>query len=79
MQNFNLRLAVDQMRPAWTGKMAKVSIEEVAAGAAWAAGIAREWADDLGDARQDIYTQEDGEALRPWSAANEVGASSRKV
>lgn len=40
-----------------------VSTEEDAAGAAWAAGVAREWADDLGDARQDIYTQEDGEAL----------------
>jgi hypothetical protein len=27
----------------------------------WAAGIAREWAEDLGDSRQDIYSIEDGE------------------
>ncbi len=29
---------------------------------AWSAGIAREWADDLADARQDIYTLVDGDA-----------------
>jgi len=33
------------------------------AGAAWAAGLAEAWADDLGDARQDIYTLDDGEPL----------------
>jgi hypothetical protein len=27
---------------------------------AWATGISREWASDLGDPRQDIYTLEDG-------------------
>jgi len=35
--------------------------QEDDAGDAWAAGIAREWADELGDARQDIYTLADGE------------------
>jgi hypothetical protein len=30
------------------------------AGDAWMEGIAREWADELGDPREDIYTLEDG-------------------
>jgi hypothetical protein len=30
---------------------------------AWMAGLAHEWADDLNDARQDIYTLEDGEPV----------------
>ncbi len=29
----------------------------------WAAGIAHEWADELRDARQDIYTLNDGEPM----------------
>jgi hypothetical protein len=37
--------------------------EEADAGAAWMAGVAREWAEDLGDARQDIYTLADGEPV----------------
>jgi hypothetical protein len=31
------------------------------AGIAWAQGIAREWAAELADPREDIYTLEDGE------------------
>ena len=38
--------------------------EEDDGGDAWMAGIAREWADDLSDPRQDIYTLEDGEPVR---------------
>jgi hypothetical protein len=38
-------------------------VQEDAAGVAWAAGIAQQWADDLQDSRQDIYTLADGEAL----------------
>lgn len=34
------------------------------AGDAWMAGIAREWADDLSDPRQDLYTLADGEPIR---------------
>ena len=30
---------------------------------AWTAGIAREWADELGDPAQDIYTLSDGEPV----------------
>ena len=32
-------------------------------GIAWAQGITKEWADELGDTRQDIYTLEDGQAV----------------
>ena len=35
-------------------------MEEDEAGAAWMAGVAREWTDELTDVRQDIYTLEDG-------------------
>jgi len=35
------------------------------AGAAWMAGVTYQWADELGDARQDIYTLADGEAVDP--------------
>jgi hypothetical protein len=34
--------------------------EEDEAGAAWMQGIAREWATELSDSREDIYTLEDG-------------------
>jgi hypothetical protein len=37
--------------------------EEDDAGTAWAAGISSEWASDLADPRQDIYTLEDGEPV----------------
>jgi hypothetical protein len=30
---------------------------------AWSHGVAKEWADDLGDSRQDIYTLEDGQPV----------------
>jgi hypothetical protein len=34
--------------------------EEDEAGLAWMQGIAREWAPELSDSREDIYTLEDG-------------------
>lgn len=37
--------------------------DEDDAGAAWARGLAAEWAEDLGDSRQDIYTLEDGQPV----------------
>jgi len=38
-------------------------LHEDDAGQAWMAGVAAEWADELGDARQDIYTLADGEPV----------------
>ena len=37
--------------------------DEDEAGGEWMNGIAREWAEDLADSRQDIYTLEDGEPV----------------
>jgi len=37
--------------------------EEDDAGAAWAHGVAWEWADELSDPRQDIYTLTDGQPV----------------
>ncbi|MEX2171205.1 MAG: hypothetical protein WD851_17930 [Pirellulales bacterium] len=35
------------------------------AGTAWMDGIGQQWADDLSDPQQDIYTLADGEAFDP--------------
>ncbi len=37
--------------------------EEDEAGLSWAGGAAREWAEELADPRQDIYTLEDGQPI----------------
>jgi len=37
--------------------------EEDEAGAAWSHGVAREWAEELGDSREDLYTLADGHSL----------------
>lgn len=39
--------------------------QEDDAGGAWMAGVSRQWADELNDSRQDIYTLADGEAVDP--------------
>jgi hypothetical protein len=38
--------------------------QEDDAGDEWMAGVAHQWADDLSDQRQDIYTRADGEPVR---------------
>ena len=37
--------------------------EEDEAGAAWSRGLTREWADELRDPRQDLYTLADGQPV----------------
>lgn len=37
--------------------------DEDESGSGWAEDIAKEWADELGDRRQDIYTLEDGQPV----------------
>ena len=37
--------------------------EEDTAGSAWTRGIAREWADELADSREDIHTIDDGQPV----------------
>ena len=41
-----------------------ISVEDVDEAISWTAGIAREWADELSDPGQDIYTLADGESAR---------------
>jgi hypothetical protein len=42
-----------------------IAAQEDEAGAAWMAGIGQQWANELGDPREDIYTVADGEAVDP--------------
>jgi hypothetical protein len=42
-----------------------VNVQEDDAGAAWTAGVSHQWADDLNDVREDIYTLADGDAVDP--------------
>jgi hypothetical protein len=37
--------------------------DEDDAGAAWAQGVQREWAEELADQREDLYTLDDGEPV----------------
>ena len=37
--------------------------DEDDAGACWERGVATEWAEDLADSRQDLYTSDDGEPV----------------
>ena len=37
--------------------------EEDAVGSAWTRGVANEWADELADSREDIYTLKDGQPV----------------
>jgi hypothetical protein len=37
--------------------------DEDDAGIAWAQGVTREWLDELQDAKQDVYTLNDGQAV----------------
>jgi ectoine hydroxylase-related dioxygenase (phytanoyl-CoA dioxygenase family) len=39
--------------------------EEDDAGAAWVTGISHQWADELADPRQDIYSLADGDPVDP--------------
>ena len=51
-----------------------VSEDDVDEADAWAVGVAREWADELGDPEQDIYTLADGEPLAPsWRSFTRHG------
>ncbi len=58
-----LRASVPAEFPVGRVRMIVMLPDEDEAGAAWADGIAREWADELGDTRQDIYTLADGQPI----------------
>ena len=62
-EHHRLRAQVPEDLPAGPVRLIVLLPEEDEAGIAWAQGVAKEWADDLGDTRQDIYTLQDGQPI----------------
>jgi hypothetical protein len=62
-EHHRLRAQVPQDLPAGPVRLIVLLPEEDEAGVAWALGLTREWADELRDPRQDIYTLEDGQPV----------------
>jgi hypothetical protein len=60
-EQHNLRANVPTGLPAGPVRLIVLLPDEDDIGAAWANGIAREWTDELRDARQDLYTLDDGQ------------------
>ena len=58
-----LRASVPEELPAGPVRLIVFLSEEDEAGAVWAHGAAREWADELRDSRQDLYTLADGQRI----------------
>ena len=58
-----LQACVPEGLPAGPVRLIVFLPDEDETGRGWAQGIAREWADDLHDSRQDIYTLEDGQPV----------------
>jgi hypothetical protein len=60
-EQHRLRAQVPAALPAGPVRLIVLLSEEDERGIAWMQGVAKEWAEELGDARQDIYTLEDGQ------------------
>jgi hypothetical protein len=58
-----LQAQVPEELPAGPVRLIVLLPEEDDGGTAWAHGISKEWADELQDPRQDIYTLEDGQPV----------------
>lgn len=58
-----LRVQVPNDLPAGPVRLIVFLPDEDEAGGVWGAGIAREWATELSDPRQDLYTMEDGQPV----------------
>ena len=61
-----LRAQVPEDLPAGPVRLIVLLPDEDEGGIAWTQGVAKEWADELRDSMQDIYTLEDG---RPVDAS----------
>jgi len=59
-EQHRLRAQVPEGLPAGPVRLIVLLPEEDDAGLSWAQGIAREWSGELSDAKQDIYTLDDG-------------------
>jgi hypothetical protein len=62
-EHHRLRAHVPEDLPAGPVRLIVLLPDEDEAGGAWAQGISREWADELSDPRQDIYTLHDGHPI----------------
>jgi len=62
-EQHHLHARVPEELPAGQVRVLLLVPEEDDAGPAWASGVSREWAEELSDPRQDIYTLEDGRPL----------------
>ncbi len=59
----NLRAELPEQIPAGPVRLIVLLPDEDDGGFAWANGVASEWADELQDSGQDIYTLEDGQPM----------------
>ena len=62
-EQHRLQARVPAELPAGPVRLIVLLPDEDEGGGAWAPGIAKEWADELSDSRQDIYTLEDGQPV----------------
>jgi hypothetical protein len=62
-EQHRLQARVPEGVPAGPVRLIVLIPEEDEAGVAWTQGIGKEWADELRDARQDIYTPQDGQPV----------------
>lgn len=62
-EQHRLRAQVPEEFPAGPVRLILLLPDEDDTGIAWANGIAKDWADELRDSRQDIYTLEDGQPV----------------
>ena len=62
-EQHRLRADVPAEVPAGPVRLIVLLPDEDDAGIIWAHGVASEWSDELQDARQDVYTLDDGQAV----------------
>ena len=62
-EQHRLRAQVPEELPVGPVRVIVLLPEEDDAGSAWTPGVAREWADELADLREDIYTLDDGQPV----------------
>jgi hypothetical protein len=62
-EQHRLRAQVPAELPAGPVRLIVLLPDEDEAGIAWRSGVAKEWADELRDSRQDLYTLEDGQPV----------------
>jgi hypothetical protein len=62
-EQHRLQAQVPAELPAGPVRLIVLLPDEDEAGIAWSAGVAKEWADEMRDSRQDLYTLEDGQPV----------------